>query len=86
MSNIAEGFERGTPKEFHRALTTSKGSVGEVRSLLYLARDIGYLNTAQFDALHLQATEVARVIGGLRAAAQRRVAAASTKTRRGTHS
>ena len=51
MSNIAEGFERGTNKEFVQFLHIAKGSVGEVRSLLYAALDVGYLTAADFKPL-----------------------------------
>ena len=43
MNNIAEGFERGGDKELKRFLYLSKGSCGEVRSMLLLAKDLGYL-------------------------------------------
>ena len=33
MSNIAEGFERKTPKDFAHILDQAKGSCGEVRSI-----------------------------------------------------
>jgi len=49
MNNIAEGFERDNNKEFFRFLTFSKGSVGEVRSLLYVASDLGYINQNEFE-------------------------------------
>jgi four helix bundle protein len=71
MSNIAEGFEIGRRGEFHQFLSTAKGSCAEVRSQLYTAFDIGYLDKENFDRLILQAEEVARIVGGLRASVQR---------------
>ncbi|MEM1442977.1 MAG: four helix bundle protein [Verrucomicrobiota bacterium] len=43
MNNIAEGFERNSPKEFAHLLGVAKGSCGEVRSMLYLAEDLNYI-------------------------------------------
>jgi four helix bundle protein len=72
MSNIAEGFERRTPSEFHQFLTIAKGSCAELRSQLYVALDVGYLTPEDFDRLLQQAEEVARVIGGLRSSVEKR--------------
>ena len=71
MSNIAEGFERHGLKEFHQFLSVAKSSCAEVRSQLYVALDAGYLTQEQFDELNSMASEVGRIIGGLRASVER---------------
>jgi four helix bundle protein len=72
MSNLAEGFERGRPTEFHQFLSVAKGSYAELRTQLYVALDVGYLNLATFEALMSQATEVGKILGGLRLSVERR--------------
>ncbi len=52
MDNIAEGFERGTRREFIQFLGYSKGSCGELRSQLYRIYDRNYINKVQFDELY----------------------------------
>ena len=51
MNNIAEGFERDSDREFQRFLKISKGSSGEVRSMLYVAKDLDYLDEKEFSLL-----------------------------------
>ena len=72
MSNIAEGFERGNPREFHQFLSIAKASCAEVRSQLYVALDAGYLEDTSFQELMRLAKETGRVIGGLRVSVERR--------------
>jgi four helix bundle protein len=48
MSNIAEGFERKSNKEFTQYLFIAKGSAAEVRTQLYVALDLAYLNESEF--------------------------------------
>jgi len=42
-ANIAEGYEKQSDDEFARYLYISKGSSGELRTLLIIARDVGCL-------------------------------------------
>ena len=74
MSNIAEGYERGTTHEYHHFLTIAKGSCAEVRSLLYVALDAGYVDPRTFETHQKLAEEVARIVGGLRASIAKRIA------------
>ena len=41
MNNIAEGFERTTDADKARFFDIAKGSAGEVRSMHYVAEDVG---------------------------------------------
>ena len=70
MSNIAEGLERMGRAEFHQFLVIAKA---EVRSQLYIAHDIGYIDREQFEEIHSLAEEVGRIIGGLRASLKKQI-------------
>lgn len=60
MSNIAEGYERDNNREFVKFLGYSKGSVGEVRSLLYVALDNGCIDQVSFDSLYGSCVNIAQ--------------------------
>ncbi|MBP9751294.1 MAG: four helix bundle protein [Candidatus Moranbacteria bacterium] len=64
MNNIAEGFERKSDKELKNFLFIAKGSSGEVRSMLYIALDLGYINQRKFDTLYGQSVEISRMLSG----------------------
>ncbi|MFH0889002.1 MAG: four helix bundle protein [Planctomycetota bacterium] len=51
MSNIAEGFERGSNSAFIQFLYIAKGSCGEVRSQGYIANDQTYINKEELNKL-----------------------------------
>ncbi|MBY0246175.1 MAG: four helix bundle protein [Nitrospiraceae bacterium] len=60
MANIAEGFERGSKREFGRFLYMARGSAGEGRSHLYVAKDLDYITPLEFDELNGQATRLSK--------------------------
>jgi four helix bundle protein len=64
MSNIAEGFERGSDKDFQRFLYMAKGSAGEVRSHLFVANELGYLTAEEFIVLRGKAEDVSKSLSG----------------------
>ncbi len=62
MNNIAEGFERDNNSEFIRFLYFSKGSAGEVRSMLYIALDLNYIDNEEFKDIHELASSIIKQI------------------------
>jgi four helix bundle protein len=65
MNNIAEGFERNSDKDFKHFLYIAKGSSGEVRSMLYLAADLNYIDNKTFNELSDTSLEISRLLSGL---------------------
>lgn len=50
-SNIAEGYERNSNKDFIRFLLIAKGSLSELRTQLEIAYAIGYIKKDKFESL-----------------------------------
>jgi four helix bundle protein len=65
-SNIAEGAERGTDKEFSRFLSIAKGSAAELRTQIYVAIRAGFIESTQATAMVQEAKELGAMIEGLR--------------------
>ena len=55
-TNIAEGFERSSRKEYLLFLNIAKGSAGEVRSLIRVGLEVGYLNQRVHEELRRDAS------------------------------
>jgi four helix bundle protein len=64
MTNIAEGFDCESDKEFARFLEIARRSAVEVQSLLYVALDVGHIDEKTFQTFYDQAFSVKRLIGG----------------------
>ena len=64
-NNIAEGFDRGTKPDFKRFLYIALASNSEVKSMLYLAVRLNYLDKENSKSLISQSQEISRIINGL---------------------
>ena len=64
-NNVAEGFDRGGDKEFVRFLTISRASNSEVKSMIYLAQKLKYLDSERTNYALSLCDETGKVINGL---------------------
>ena len=65
MNNISEGHERGSNKDFVKFLYIARGSAGEVRSMLCIGLDQGYLDKVAFVRLSELAEKASKTCYGL---------------------
>jgi four helix bundle protein len=63
-SNIAEGFDRFSKKDFVRFLIIARGSISEVQNDLYIALDLKYINKNDFVEIYALAKELGKQING----------------------
>ena len=64
-SNIAEGAERVSVREFSRFLYIARGSAAELRTQLYIADKIGIINSVVARNLISEVSEISAMIRGL---------------------
>ncbi len=64
-NNIAEGFEYNNNNYFIKYLKIAKGSCGEVRSMVILMNEIGYINTNDKNKFYAMSDSLSNRIGGL---------------------
>lgn len=64
-ANIAEGFEREGNREFLRFLSIAKGSCGELRSHVLIARDQAFISENQFLFLFHRSVELSKILAGI---------------------
>lgn len=61
-TNIAEGFERASRKEYLLFLNIAKGSAGETRSLFRVALEVGYFSEETHDQLRESVLTLSRYL------------------------
>jgi four helix bundle protein len=64
-SNLAEGCGRDSDKELARFVDISMGSSFELRCQLLIARDLGYIESSQYQLFKSKILEINRMLGGL---------------------
>src|SRR2546423_13158141 len=65
-SNVAEGAERGSNKDFAHFLNIAKGSCGELRTQLYIARKLNFVGRVESEKLVSESKEFSAMLEGLR--------------------
>lgn len=64
-SNIAEGSERNSSKEFQRFISIAKGSAAELRTQVYISKELGIFNLEDSDCLIKELKSISRMLQGL---------------------
>ncbi len=64
-NNIAEGFERGSDRDFRRFLFISQGSCSEVKSMIFIALKLNYISSGEFSIIYGQLNEIGKMLFGL---------------------
>ncbi|MEK6548377.1 MAG: four helix bundle protein [Bacteroidota bacterium] len=64
-NNLAEGFERGSDRDFKRFLFIAQGSCSEEKSMLYVGVRLKYIRTDSFVELNQRVVEIGKMLFGL---------------------
>lgn len=64
-SNIAEGAERNSEKEFVRFLFIARGSAAELRTQVYIAYKVGLVKKEEQEGLVSELVEISSMLFGL---------------------
>lgn len=65
-ANIAEGYQRGTRKDYARFISIARGSLAETETFLLLAARVGHLPAEAVGPCLTQADELSRMLTALK--------------------
>ncbi|MBX9726868.1 MAG: four helix bundle protein [Rickettsiales bacterium] len=64
-SNIAEGSERNSTRDFLRFINMAHGSLAELETQFYIAQQLEYVSAENYEQLQTKAAEIGRMLNGL---------------------
>lgn len=64
-SNLMEGSHRSNKGEYRQFVGIARGSAGELKYHLLLAKDLGYLSEQQYEAFKVEIDEISKMLKGL---------------------
>ena len=72
-SNIAEGHQRDSTRDFSRFLSIGQGSLAELETQLILAAELGLAGRADIDPLLATCAELGRMLNGMQSKLRQRL-------------
>jgi len=64
-ANIAEGWGRGSTKEYIQVLTIARGSTTELETHLIVARNLNFIRVEEFDRVLRDVEDIAKMLNRL---------------------
>lgn len=64
-SNIAEGYGRGSSKSYGQFLSIARGSLFELETQLYIARELQFISAEKFSSIEILNSEVGKMLNAL---------------------
>jgi four helix bundle protein len=64
-ANLMEGSHRATKREYHHFASISRGSTGELKYLILVSHDLGYIDEAEYHELSTTADEISRMLDAM---------------------